>query len=212
LRALEVNPNYALTHMWYGLWLEEQGRQPENLQARELAFELDPLNPATVAGYANALFHNGRIDESIEVLRRTLEIYPDHTQLLGALAQTYLVSGRYDDAIALYREGADGFGLGYAYGTGLGGLGYAYGRAGRADEARAVLAELERRAQEHYVAPHHFALVYIGLGDTSAALDALERGFEARDAGMNWIKVAPPFAPLRDEPRFVALLEKMGLR
>ena len=212
LRALEVNPNYVLTHMWYGLWLEEQGRQPENLRARERAFALDPLNAATVAGYASALFHNGRIEQSIEVLHRTLEIYPDHTQLLGVLAQIYLVLGRYDDAIALYRRDSDGFGLGYAYGTGLGGLGYAYARAGRTEDARAVLAELERRAQERYVGPHHFALVHVGLGDTPAALDALERGFEVRDAGMNWIKVAPPFAPLRDEPRFIALLEKMGLR
>ena len=44
LRALEVNPNYVVTHMWYGLWLEQQGRQPENLRERRRAFELDPLN------------------------------------------------------------------------------------------------------------------------------------------------------------------------
>jgi tetratricopeptide (TPR) repeat protein len=212
LRALEVNPNYVVTRMWYGLWLEQQGRQPENLRERLLAFELDPLNAATVAGYANALFHNGRSEEATQVLERTLEIYPDHAQLLGALAQIELASGRYEEAIELYERGGDRFGLGYAYGVGLGGLGYAYGLAGRTDEARGVLAELERRAQEHYVGPHHFALVYVGLGDRSAALDALERGFEMRDVGMNWIKVAPAFAPLRDEPRFIALLDRMGLR
>ena len=94
----------------------------------------------------------------------------------------------------------------------FGGLGYAYGRAGRTEAARAVLAELERRAQEGYIAPHHFALVHLGLGDTSAALDALERGFEMRDTGIDLIKVAPPYAPLRNEPRFIALLEKVGLR
>ena len=212
LRALEVNPNYVLTHMWYGLWLEEQGRQPENLRERERAFELDPLNGATVAGYANALFHNGRVEEATQVLQRTLEVSPNHPQLLGTLAQIYLTSGRYDEAIELYERRDDSFGLGYAYGLGLGGLGYAYGRAGRIDEARDVLATLERRAQEHYLSPHHFALVYLGLGDKSAALDALERGYELRDPSMNWMKVAPAFAPLRDEPRFIALLEKMGLR
>jgi TolB-like protein/DNA-binding winged helix-turn-helix (wHTH) protein/Flp pilus assembly protein TadD len=211
LRALEVNPNYVVTHMWYGLWLEQRGRQPENLRERRRAFELDPLNGATVAGYANALFLNGRIEEAIDVLRRTLEVDPDHTQLLGALAQIYLSAGRYEEAIELYRRG-DGFGLAYGYGLGLGGLGYAYGLAGRTEEARAVLAELERRAQDGYIGPHHFALVHLGLGDTSAALDALERGFTVRDAGINWIAVAPPFAPLRNEPRFIALLEKMGLR
>jgi TolB-like protein/tetratricopeptide (TPR) repeat protein len=212
LRALEVNPNYVVTHMWYGLWLEQQGRQPENLRERQRAFELDPLNGAAVAGYANALFHNGRIEEATQVLQRTLEVYPDHPQLLGTLAQIYLSAGRYEEAIELYRRDDDGFGLGYAYGLGLGGLGYAYGLAGRTDEARDVLARLERRAQEHYLSPHHFALVYLGLGDTAAALDALERGYEMRDASMNWIKVAPAFGPLRNEPRFIALLERMGLR
>ena len=75
-----------------------------------------------------------------------------------------------------------------------------------------MLAELERRAQQRYVPPYAFALVQVGLGNNSAALDALERGYEQRDTTMASIKVAPELTPLRAEPRFIALLEKMGLR
>jgi hypothetical protein len=67
-----------------------------------------------------------------------------------------------------------------------------------------------RRAEQRYLPPYAFA--HIGLGNTSAALDALERAFKQRDPTLASIKVASELAPLRDEPRFVALLEKMGLR
>jgi tetratricopeptide (TPR) repeat protein len=201
LRALDVNPNYVVTHMWYGLWLERQGRQAENIRARERAVQLDPLSGAAVAGYGNALFLSGRVDEAISVLQKTLEIDPGNPQLLSNLATIHASLGRYDEAI----DGFDGAGE-------LGRLGYTYGVAGRTEEAAAVLTELERRAQQRYVAPLEFALVQIGLGNTSAALDALERGFELRDTTMSDIKVEPELAPLRNEPRFVALLEKIGLR
>ena len=201
LRALEVNPNYVVTHMWYGLWLERQGRQAENLRARERAVQLDPLGGAAVAGYGNALFMNGRIEDAISVLEKALEIDPGNPQLLSNLATVYASLGRYDEAIAKFARAGE-----------LGSLGYTYGIAGRAGEASAALEELERRAQQRYVAPYLFALVHVGLGNRSAALDALERGFELGDPTMGSIKVAPELAPLRDEPRFIALIEKMGLR
>ena len=201
LRALEVNPNYVVTHMWYGLWLERQDRQAENLRARERAVQLDPLSGAAVAGYGSALFLNGRLEDAISVLQKTLEIDPGNPQLLSNLAAIHASLGRYDEAIDEFERAGE-----------LGHLGYTYGVAGRTEEASAVLAELERRAERRYVPPYAFALVHIGLGNTSAALDALERGFELRDTTMSSIKVAPELAPLRNEPRFIALLEKMGLR
>ena len=200
-RALEINPNYALTHMWWGLWLERQGRQADNLRARERAVELDPLGGAAVAGYANALFMNGRLDDAIAVLQKALEIDPDNPQLHSNLAMVHVSLGRYDEAIDGFERAGE-----------LGHAGYAYGAAGRREEATEVLAELERRAQQRYVPPYAFALVHIGLGNTSAALDALERGYEQRDTTMASIKVAPELASLRAEPRFLALLGKMGLR
>jgi len=201
LRALEVNPNYVVTHMWYGLWLERQGRQAENLRARERAVQLDPLGGAAVAGYGSALFLNGRLDDAISVLQKTLEIDPGNPQLLSNLAAIHASLGRYDEAIDEFERAGE-----------LGHLGNTYGIAGRTDEASAVLADLDRRAEQRYVPPYAFALVHVGLGNTSAGLDELERAFQLRDTTMSSIKVAPELAPLRNEPRFIALLERMGLR
>jgi TolB-like protein/DNA-binding winged helix-turn-helix (wHTH) protein/Flp pilus assembly protein TadD len=200
-RALEISTNYALTHMWWGLWLERQGRQADNLRARERAVALDPLGGAAVAGYGHALFMNGRLDDAISVLQKALEIDPANPQLLSNVALIHVSLGRYDEAIDGFERAGE-----------LGHVGYTYGLAGRVQEAAAVLAELERLAAQRYVPPYAFALVHVGLGDMSAALDALERGYEQRDATMASIKVATELAPLRDEPRFVALLEKMELR
>lgn len=199
-RAIALGPNYSTAFGWYGLLLENTGRQAENLAARRRAFELDPLWVGTSAAYGQALFFAGRADEGIAQIKRTLELDPDHAIALSYLGVVYAGSGRYDEAIdAFARAGNDG------------GLGHALGVAGRREEALQALARLEQRAVERYVSPHQFALVRLGLGDNAGALDALERGFAIRDPGMSGIKVDPRFAPLAAEPRFVRLLEQMGL-
>jgi TolB-like protein len=200
-RALALSSNYSTAFGWYGQLLENLDRQPENLAARERAFELDPLWVGTGAALGTALFYNGRSDDAISILKRTLELDPSHPIALTYLGRVYMEAGRLEEAIdAFARANNDGA------------LGHAYGVAGRREEALAALERLERRAQERYVEPFQLALVRVGLGDYSGALDDLERGYAIHDTGMSGIKVDPRFKPLAAEPRFVALLEKMGLR
>jgi tetratricopeptide (TPR) repeat protein len=200
-RALAISSNYSTAYGWYGQLLENLDRQPENLAARERAFELDPLWVNTASALGTALFYNGRSDEAVAILRRTLELDPSHPVVLTSLGLVYEQTGRLDDAI-------DAF----AHAGNEGALGHALGVVGRHDEALAALERLERRARERYVPPFQFALVRVGLGDYSGALDALEHGYEIHDTGMSGLKVDPRFKPLADDPRFVALLAKMGLR
>jgi tetratricopeptide (TPR) repeat protein len=176
------------------------GRQEENLRARERAAELDPLGVAA-AGLGQALRLNGRNQAAIDLLERRLEVDPDNPQFLENLGESYAVAGRYDDAIDALTRAGD-----------LGGLGYVYAIAGRRDAALAVRAELDRRGGQRYVRPFDVALVEIGLGNAAAALEALERGVAVRDPAVSGVAVDERFAPLRDEPRFVALREKIGLR
>jgi hypothetical protein len=74
-----------------------------------------------------------------------------------------------------------------------------------------ILRKLDERAHTEYVSPFRVALVQMGLGDRDAALCSLERAFEIRAVDLSEVKVDPRFAPLAGEPRFVALLQKMGL-
>ena len=200
-RALAISTNYSTAFGWYGQLLENMDRQPENLAARERAFELDPLWVGTGTALGLALFYNGRPDDAIAILKRTLELDPSHPIALSNLGMVYEAVGRLDDAIDAFARAQND-----------GALGHALGIAGRRDEALAALNRLQRRAQERYVPPSGFALVRVGLGDYPGALDELERGYAIHDTGMSGIKVDPRFKPLAAEPRFVALLEKMGLR
>jgi TolB-like protein/Tfp pilus assembly protein PilF len=139
-RALETNPNYPTTYMWYGLFLQNMGRQEENLAMRRRAIVIDPLNPAAEAGLGSALAHAGRLDEAIGQLEGVLELEPAFRQAQWYLGQAYLAAGRHEDAIRTFQA------------TGRNGsLGHAYGVAGREADARALLAELGDAARVRYV-------------------------------------------------------------
>jgi serine/threonine-protein kinase len=71
---------------------------------------------------------------------------------------------------------------------------------------------MKQLAVERYVSSYSFALVYAGLGNTDEALSALERGFGERTAPLVLVKVEPAFDPLRKQPRFNALLARMGMK
>ena len=91
-------------------------------------------------------------------------------------------------------------------------LGYALARGGRADEARAILAELDALAARGYVSPVAFATLYLGLGDMERALDWTERALEARRGWLAYLRVNPIMDPMRGHPRFDALVARMRLR
>ncbi|HEX9637443.1 MAG TPA: hypothetical protein VGB99_07910, partial [Acidobacteriota bacterium] len=90
-------------------------------------------------------------------------------------------------------------------------LGRAYARAGRTAEARAILDRFERQSQRTFVAPYNRAIILAALGETDAALDALEQAYRGRSWYMSWIKVDPALDRLRSHPRFEELLRQVGL-
>jgi tetratricopeptide (TPR) repeat protein len=93
----------------------------------------------------------------------------------------------------------------------LGHLGNAYARAGRAREARACLRELKELLDEQDIGEYEVALIYAGLGEGDAAFEWLDKAYRERAYDMIMLKVEPRFATLQSDPRFKALLGKMGL-
>ncbi|MEP6783869.1 MAG: hypothetical protein ABI983_09380, partial [Acidobacteriota bacterium] len=89
-------------------------------------------------------------------------------------------------------------------------LAFAYGAAGDREAAMAELTELKKISPDGKVLPFNLALVYLGLGEHVRSLDNLERALAADSQMMPWTGRDPMFDPLRSEPRFVALLKKMG--
>jgi tetratricopeptide (TPR) repeat protein len=132
---------------------------------------------------------------------------PEFVPALWWLADTLTETGGHEESLALYEQAlrqSDRMSriLGY--------YGYACGRAGRHEQARELLAELQERARQVYVPAYFPALVYVGLGEASAALDELERSFAERDTMLRDLRVDPPWAALRHESRFHELLRRMA--
>jgi tetratricopeptide (TPR) repeat protein len=204
-RALALDPSAPRAHMLYALFLSAMGRVDESLQESRIAVSLRPASPTVGAVRAIVLFGSRRSEEAIEQGRRTVGLDPAFSLVHFWQALALAEVGRFDEAMT----------EALASRTGVGNLpvpavGYIHGRAGRRAEALEVLRALEAaRARSIYVPATDLALVAVGMGDREAALTWLERAYQEHAHWMAWMRSFPPFDPLRDEPRFKALVEKM---
>ena len=136
-----------------------------------------------------------------------LELDADSFVALWFQGETLVELERHDQGIAALERSLE---LSGRISRLLGYLGYAYGRAGRVDDARAMLAELEAREKERYVPPYFMALVLSGLGEAEATLDCLERAWSERDTMIRDLRADSQWDWLRDRPRFEALMSEMA--
>jgi eukaryotic-like serine/threonine-protein kinase len=200
-RAIELGPNSALAHEQYGIFLSLMGRFPEALDHVRLAQSLDLLSPRATWAVATVLRYARRYDEAIAEARRALDLDPNYGAAYHTLGLCYEAKGRLDEAINAYLQAGRGAN---------GNLGHAYAVAGRAAEARTLLASLEER----YLPGGHagqIAQIYIGLRDHERAFEWLARGAGRMPANVPTWKVAEIWDPLRSDPRFRELLESAGL-
>ncbi len=124
------------------------------------------------------------------------------------MGRVYLQQGRYADAIAMLEKGRS---LAGDVPNILAAMGQAHALAGQRHRALEILAHLLTLARTRYIPSTCFAVVHLGLGDSEGALACLERGCEQRDPPLTALKVHPLYDPLRESPRFQALLGQLGL-
>ncbi len=206
-RALELNPSYATAAHWYGMFMMMMGRFAESVRQLEGAAALDPLSPAIQTSRAMALVHARRPDAAIEQAESVLELDPDFAWAHNVLAQAHLQKGSFDGAVEHARRASELAGFSPEYQADLAA---AYAAAGRRSEAEAALADAERPAGGLPIPWFEVALAYIQLGDFDRALACLEQAYVTRSAWMPYLKVETRLDPLRDDPRFEALLERMA--
>lgn len=205
-RSLALNPNYAEGHRARAVFLVMLRRHNDALASAELAQALSPLSPMIKTELATVLWRLGRYDDARRALQRALEIDPHFSRAhieLGIMAKRNGdISGAVaaaERAVAMSAQRAQ-----------VEWLGYAYGAAGRREEARQILAELESSAQQRFVSPQRFAIVHLGLGQRAEALGWLERACDQRAVEVLSFP-GPVFDMLQAEPRFRVLLGRMGL-
>jgi TolB-like protein/Tfp pilus assembly protein PilF len=207
-RAIAVDPNDADAHLGLGALLLHQGRLDEGLALARRGRELDPLWPGRTVRLAWLLYHARRYDEAIKELRAVLAADPDRGQALWFLSFALIEASQVDDAVRTAERTAVVWDRNPAA---LGLLARAYARAGRPADAARVVAELRRHARDGYVPPAVNVHAAMATGDHEGALDALERACDEHANIVRSLKTHPLFDPIRDHPRFAALLRRVGL-
>jgi tetratricopeptide (TPR) repeat protein len=207
-RAIALNPNYPTAHHWYGRLTLVMTAQLDRAMAEvKRAYELDPVSSIIHADLGGVNVSARRYDEAIQQLRGTVEVDPEFYWAHRFLGIALELKGDTEGAIAEYKKALelndDPAGLAF--------IGHAYASIGRQSEARDLLAQLTEAARTRYVQPYAFALIYLALGEKDRALDWLERGTSDRGGTyLAFIKVDPFFDPLRGDPRFEAVVQKVA--
>ncbi|HKS28511.1 MAG TPA: protein kinase [Pyrinomonadaceae bacterium] len=207
-RAIELNPNYATAHQWYGEYLATIGRFDEGLDELKQAEQLDPLSLIINSDLGLPYFFAREYDRAVEQWQKTVELDPDFWLAHYALALVYEQQGQYREAIAESKRALNLFGDSPWV---LAGLGHIYAVAGETEAAHHVLDELKERGKGLYVSPFDLALIYAGLGERDEALLWLEKAYEERNQWLTWLKVEPRLDSLRRDPRFSDLVRRVGL-
>ena len=206
--GLEFNPSYAQGHYWYGMdYLAMLGRFDEARIQAEAAIKLDPLS--SILSIAPAFIHmlERQYDTSIRAYRGIIAKDPSFYKAYTELGRAYLQNRMYPEAVAMFAKGRS---LAGDVPSILGAMGKAHALMGNVSEARTLLGELHAIAAERPVPATAFAMIHLGLGETDAALTWLERGVARHQTPMVALKVHPAYDGLRQEPRFRALIERIG--
>ncbi len=209
LKAVELNSSYATAHQWYAInHLVPLGRFDEAADQLRQAINLDPLALVTRLSLGMASYFARRYDETIDALLRTIQLDNGFGMAHAFLGATYLEQSRYNEARDQIEAALRICGRTPEIVATLGDL---QARTGDVECARASLQELTRTSADRYVSPGRMAQVHVALGEHTQALDRLEQAVAERAADVAWLAVRPVFANLRGEPRFLALLKRLGL-
>ena len=201
-RALDINPSLAMAHYhlsWYRVLF---GRMKEAIEEHKRAKELDPFNPLHVAWLGEIYRMERRYEEATAEALKSIEMAPKFPPGHFVLGLVYQDKGRYDQAIAAIQKAAEAS-PGYRWA-----LGPTYVAAGRRDEARKVLAELNQQKVTPWTAFWR-VMIYSNLGENDEALRWLN--YERPHAWIPWVRVLTWCAPLRNDPRFPDQLRRTNL-
>jgi serine/threonine protein kinase/Tfp pilus assembly protein PilF len=207
-RAIELMPGDSFVHMCFSWFLSVTRRHEESVAEMRLALELDPLSILTAACIGEVLMQARQSDAAIEQCQGVIAVDATYWPAYMFMGMAYQQKGQERQAVEALEKGAE---LAERDSIAIATLGNALGLFGRTGEAREILAELKSRREKAYLSPYWISIVHLGLGENDEALDCLETGYEERAAYMNAISMYFHFDPIRDHPRFQAIMGKMKL-
>jgi serine/threonine protein kinase/Flp pilus assembly protein TadD len=207
-RAIELNPNLAWAHAVWSDVLLITGRHEEAMAEAQLGVELDPLSPSLNFKLGQKLSWMGDYDRALEQLQKALELDPNFVLTHVMLAHAYAWKGRYDESLVTCEKVASLYG-GSPYSRALPSLILAM--AGKTDQAKKILNELKRQPKLDPLSLISLAGTHSVLGEKDEAFELLEAAYQEHTGLLIFVGVYPTFDNLRPDPRFIALLRRMGL-
>ena len=202
LRAIDLNPNSANAHHWYALYLGDLGRFDEAMEHLLIARESQPVSRQINLDIAVSFLDQGDVESCLDQLYKTIEMFPNFKGAHNFLLFTLLRIGKIEESIAEFER--------YNAISGQAGLTAQYKSIIEEQGIISAVRIYVNAAKEHLF-PWELAALCTFLGEREKALDYLEQAFTERSGRIFHLKYETAFRSLHDEPRFIALLEKLGL-
>ncbi|WP_242158586.1 FlgO family outer membrane protein [Aestuariivivens sediminis] len=203
-KAIEINPSYVSAYNKLAWIYTYEG----NLELMEEHFnkvlKLDPLSTKYIGDMGQAYYYLGEYQKAIDLMDDGLKRFPNDNMLIWMKASNLSGLGKFQEAIDLYTSRSVASHTNWM-------LGYCYGMIGERDKAMKILDYQLNKNELVYVPPYMIATIYMGLGDVENTLTWLEKDYEVGGQGLFFWGLAQDikFRPIKDEPRFQALLDKV---
>ena len=205
-RGIELSPDYATGHDWYGWHLAEFGRNDEAIAEVETAVSLDPLSLIIGADLAEEFVIAHRFEQAITQSRKTMTLDPFFGNAHYVLGQALVQEHSYKEAIAELQKAIELSPGSTAFAANLA---FAYAASGRTEDALKILNGQKNRSPDAFSNAAEIALIYVGLNDKDQAMAWLEKAYAERFNPA--VLMRPCFDPLRSDVRFQDLLRRIGL-
>lgn len=207
-RAIQLRPGYATAHDYYAYYLTAMNEMSRAIAERETARRLDPVSPLLTTALGEAYYQNRQFDLAIQTAQKALELDPTYPVSMINLARAFEQGGKHKEAHKIYEKmvgfAPDDPGV-------LSLLAHEYAVSGDAAAARKIEARLEEMRGHRYVAALYIALIWTGLGDKDHAFQWLDQAYDEDCEYLVYLPTEPMADPLRSDPRFAQLLQRLGL-
>jgi tetratricopeptide (TPR) repeat protein len=206
-QAVELNPNYATAHQWYAEYLASMKRLQEAQAEIDKAAMLDPLSLIINATRGETRYLARDPNSAIKVCLHAQELYPNFAEIYLCLGKAYEQQKQFSEADSSFKRAAD---LSVGNPGPLLMQAHAYALSGRKDLAT-VAIDRSFSSKHGYISNSDVAAVYCAMGQPSQATAWLEKANVNREEGLNRLAVEPLFDGCRQDPRFQALIRRLGL-
>jgi TolB-like protein/Tfp pilus assembly protein PilF len=207
LRSIELGREGTQGIGMYADFLDAMGRADEAEAQHRRAVEIDPLNLIDNTNLADGFYDERKYDQAIEQYQKTLALDANFSVARSGLALAYERKGMLKEAISEYQKTLTA--EGDAQTAAL--LGDAYARSGYKDALRAWIDDSKKQSSHEYISPFGIAQQYATLGEKDSTMEWLEKAYQDRSVDLVTVKVDPVFDFLHSDPRFQALLRRIGL-